>query len=458
MNGIFRKKIYQKDKTGLPRKIGVLDLVLLGIGGIIGAGIFVITGQAAALYAGPGIVLSFLLGAITIGISALVYAELASAYPVAGGAYSYTYASLGEIIAWLVGWNILLEYGIAASAVATGWSGYFRRFLEESLGIHIPKEISGSFNLEAGTYIDLFAFLALVFVFILLTIGIKESATFNNFIVALKLLVLIVFVIFGLPHINFANFSDFLPYGWEGVWRAAALIVFAYLGFDAIATVAEEAKNPNKTVPLGLILSLAISTLFYMVVSFVLVGMVSYKELNVPDALAFAMYKVNEPIIASFISIGAVITIISVLLVMGLGFTRVIFAISRDGLFFKQFADIHPRFKTPYKATILGGILLSTLAGLIPLKILAELVNIGTLFSYLIVAIAVLYLRKTEKDYNPSFKVPFGNILLYINIILLMVVMAGLPHETWIRFIVWCIIGLLIYFLYGYKNSRRIES
>jgi APA family basic amino acid/polyamine antiporter len=454
--GLFSTKIPTKKNSGLGRYLGLLDITFIGIGAIIGAGIFVITGQAAATTAGPAIVLSFLIAAVAIAITALIYAELSSVYPVSGSAYAYTYASIGELFAWLVGWNLLLEYGVATAAVATGWSGYFRRFIEANFSLALPAPLTAPLNLENGTIIDLPAFLIIAAIFWLLAIGIKESARVNTLIVYIKIAVLSLFVIFGLTHINWSNLIPFFPFGWEGVWHATSLIIFAYLGFDAISTVAEETKEPTKTIPRALILALGFSTLFFILVSFTLTSMVNYKELNVPDALSFAMYKVDEPFIAGVIALGAVITITTVMLVMGLGFTRVAFALARDKFLPSSLAEVHPRYNTPYKATILGGILVAILAGLLPLKILAELVNIGTLFAYFIVAIAIIVVRK--QNIPTPFKMPYFWILIPLNFVLLIFIMSGLPFDTWIRFMVWSGLGIGLYALMKRKNKEDEEN
>ncbi len=443
--GLFSTKIPKTEGSGLARHLNLLDVSFIGVGAIIGAGIFVITGQAAATTAGPAIVLSFMVAAIAIGITALIYAEMSSIYPVSGSAYNYTYATLGEFFAWLVGWNLLLEYGVATSAVATGWSGYFRTFIDTNFHVTLPTALSGAYDPTKGTFVDLSAFLVIFVIFLLLAIGIKESARVNNIIVYIKIAVLSVFVIFGLQHFDINNIRNFFPFGFEGVWHATSLIIFAYLGFDAISTVAEETKDPTKTIPKALMLSLAFSTLFFILVSFTLTSMVSYKDLNVPDALAFAMVKVDEPFLASIIALGAVVTITTVMLVMGLGFTRVAFALSRDGFLPKKLCEVHPKYNTPFKLTLIGGFFLAFLAGFVPLKVLAELVNIGTLFAYFIVAVAIILLRR--KGLVGTFRVPMFWVLIPLNFFLLLFIMSGLELHTWIRFVIWSGIGIGIYFL-----------
>jgi len=451
--GLFTTKIPKIGGSGLARHLTLLDVSFIGVGAIIGAGIFVITGQAAATTAGPAIVLSFLIAAIAVGITALIYAEMSSIYPVSGSAYNYTYATLGEFFAWLVGWNLLLEYGVATSAVATGWSGYFRTFIDTNFHVALPVALSGAYDPAKGTFVDLSAFVVIMAIFVLLALGIKESARVNNVIVYIKIAVLSIFVIFGLQHFDIHNIQNFFPFGYEGVWHATSLIIFAYLGFDAISTVAEETKDPTKTIPKALMLSLAFSTMFFILVSFTLTSMVSYTQLNVPDALAFAMVKVDEPFIASIIALGAVVTITTVMLVMGLGFTRVAFALSRDGFLPKTLCEVHPKTNTPVKLTLYGGFFLAFLAGFLPLKILAELVNIGTLFAYFVVAIAIVLLRK--KGLVGTFRVPMFWVLIPLNFALLIFIMAGLETHTWIRFALWSGIGVAIYFAMRGKIASK---
>ncbi|SHK52276.1 amino acid permease [Thermocrinis minervae] len=464
---LFRKKYYESECSVFEPKLGVLDLTSIGIGAIIGAGIFVITGKVAANYAGPAVVLSFILAGVTTAISALIYSELSTRYPVAGSAYSYTYATLGEILAWLVGWNLVLEYGLSVAAVSAGWSGYMRSILEKELGLSIPKVISGAYEPQKGTYFDLFAFLAVLVVFGLLYRGVKESARVNLFIVMVKLFTLGLFLATGLFFIgiDLSNLTPFIPppgknsmgedaYGWFGILRAASIVIFAYLGFDAVSTVAEEAKNPTKTVPLGIMFAMLISTFLYISVSFTLTGIAPYKELDVAEPLAKAMYMHSHTLIGNIIAIGAIITITSVMITMGLGFTRVVYALARDGLLFSKLAEIHPKYKTPHVATLVGGLFIALIAGFVPLTQLAELVNVGTLFAYFTVGVAVLYLR-LKKAPPCGYTVPMAYLLVPINLFLIMLVVSALPALTWKRFLLWCLIGMAIYILYGYKNARR---
>jgi APA family basic amino acid/polyamine antiporter len=451
----FRKKSYHKSHSHFERKLGALALVMLGIGGTIGAGIFVITGKTAATMAGPAIIFSFMFAAVAIGISALVYAELSSNIPISGGAYSYTYTTMGELVAWIVGWNLILEYGLIVPTVSTGWSGYFRGFMEQAFHIHFSLAISGPFDPSKGTYIDLFALLMSVAIFTMLTLGIKKSSGMNTVIVGIKLVVLVLFIIVGVKYINLDNLKNFTPFGWSGVLSATSMMVFAYLGFDAVATVAEETKEPQKNLPIGLIVSLAISTLLYLVISFVLTAIVPYNKLDVPDSLAFAMYQLNEPVVGSLIALGAVITITSVLIVNGIGLTRVVYSLCRDGLLPKSLATLHPRTNTPYKVTIIAGVVASTLAGFVSLGVLAELINIGTLFAYFMIGVTVMMLHKKD-EYNSiqgGFRVPYARFLLPLNLVLLAIIMYGLPLGTWIRFFVWSAIGVVIYLIYGQKHS-----
>lgn len=470
MKDILRKRTYDIERTQFVRKLGLLDLTSIGIGAIIGAGIFVITGQVAANYTGPAIVLSFALAGLTVAVSALVYAELSSRFPVAGSSYSYAYASLGEFVAWIVGWDLLLEYGVSTAAVASGWSGYFRSLLEKNFGITLPDIISGKVKIFWHFHFDLIAMLIVIAIFILLFIGIKESSTVNIFIVFVKLFTLTLFLVVSLIFIGIDkdNLSPFIPpegtnfkgeraFGLFGILRGASIIIFAYLGFDAVSTVAEETKNPRKTVPLGIILSLLISTIFYILVSFSLTAIVHYSELNVNDPLAKAMYIHGYNIIGNIIAIGAIITITSVMITMGIGFTRVAYALARDGLLFSQFARVHRKFKTPYVSTLFGGIFLSILAGTVPLIDLVELVNVGTLFAYFIAGVSVLYLR-VKKMPGGTYKVPLPFLLIPINLALIIFVLSGLPKITWIRVVVWHAIGIMIYFFYGYRNSRKLQK
>ncbi|HLN20736.1 MAG TPA: amino acid permease [Bacteroidales bacterium] len=461
-NKFFAKKsveelIAQTEESDhkLKRALGSTDLIFLGIGAIIGTGIFVLTGVGAALHAGPAVTLSFLVSAIACVFAALCYAEFASIIPVSGSAYTYAYATIGELIAWIIGWDLILEYAVASIAVAIGWSGYLVNLLA-GLGIIIPAWMSTPpFNLPA-----------LVIVFIittLLVIGIKESAKFNNVIVIVKLSVILFFIALGAFFIKPDNWTPFMPFGWTGVMTGAAIVFFAYIGFDAVSTTAEETKNPQRDLPIGIIVSLLVCSILYILVALVLTGIIpvmdyadDQKFLSAP--IAFALNIIHQDWASGIISVGAVMGITSVLLVMMMGQPRVFFAMSRDRLFPESISKVHPRFRTPYKTTIITGLLVGLVALLIPIGTAAELANIGTLFAFAIVSASVLILRRTNPGIKRSFRVPFVYFISPMGVISSFYLMYSLPVLTWIRFLAWLDIGLLIYYFYSRTHSRIAEK
>ena len=446
----------------LRRVLGPVSLSALGIGAIIGAGIFVLTGLAANQFAGPGLVLSFVFAGIGCALAALCYAEFASTVPVAGSAYAYAYATLGELFAWIIGWDLVLEYAVASSTVAHGWSHYFLSFIG-LFGLHIPSVWAAGpidYNptlhewVTTGSYLNLPAAFIVLLVTAVLVVGIRESARFNAAMVILKVLVVMFVIVVGSSYVNTENWHPFLPYGWPGVFKGAAYIFFAYIGFDSVSTHAEEAKNPQRDVPIGIMASLAVCTVLYISVAAVLTGMVPYDQIRIdaPVADAFARHGLKA---ATFlISLGAVVGITSVLLVMLLSQARVLLAMARDGLIPRSFfAAVHPRFRTPYKATILTGILVALVAALFPLKLLADLVNIGTLMAFVIVCASVLILRRTNPLLHRPFRTPFVPFVPLAGIAMNMVMMFSLGWENWLRLFVWLAIGLVIYFTYGRHRS-----
>lgn len=365
----------------LKKVLGAFELTMLGIGAIIGTGIFVLTGIAAANYSGPALVISFMISGAACAFAALCYAEFASMVPVAGSAYTYGYAALGEIWAWIIGWDLLLEYAVAVAAVAIGWSGYMVSLLE-SVGIHLPPALINAPGIQGGM-INLPAILIIAAITALLTRGVSESAKFNNVIVGIKLVVILLFICIGVFHIHPANWTPFMPYGWSGVFKGAAIIFFAYIGFDAVSTAAEEVKNPQRDLPIGIITSLIVCTILYIVVSAILTGMVPYLDFKQTAApVAFALQKIGVNWGSALVSVGAICGITSVLLVMMFGQTRILFAMSRDGLLPKIFSKIHPKFGTPAKSTLIVGIVTAITAGLTPIGVVAELTNIGTLAAF----------------------------------------------------------------------------
>jgi APA family basic amino acid/polyamine antiporter len=456
---------------GLKRTLGKLNLITLGIGAIIGAGIFVLTGQAAAQYAGPAVSISFIVAGFACAFAGLCYAEFASMIPIAGSAYTYAYATMGRIVAWIIGWALILEYLFSGATVAVGWSGYVVNFLN-SIGIHIPESLSSApIGLDAnnhlvltGHIINLPAVLIIFLVTILLYRGIKESASFNNIVVLVKLVVITLFVLLGWQYINTENWVPFIPentgefgrFGWSGIMRASSVIFFAYVGFDAVSTAAQEAKNPQKDMPWGILGSLVICTVVYIVVSMVMTGIAPYQELNTSAPIAVAIDKAGEGLawFSPYIKIGAIAGLSSVILVMLMGQTRIFYSMSKDGLFFKRFGDVHEKYQTPYFATIVTGCIALTTAGLLPIGILGELVSFGTLLAFIIVCLGILILRYQQPDLKRPFKTPLFPVTPILGIISCLAVMFSLNTLIlWIA-LIWLLLGLLVYYGYGRKNAK----
>ncbi|WP_129725785.1 amino acid permease [Ectobacillus funiculus] len=457
---LFRKKSIQtllkesdNKGVGLKKELGAFDLTMLGIGAIIGTGIFVLTGVAAAEHAGPALVLSFVLSGLACVFAALCYAEFASSVPVSGSAYTYSYATFGELIAWILGWDLILEYGVAASAVAAGWSGYFQGLLA-GFGIHFPTALTSAYNPEKGTFIDLPAILIVFVMTFLLTQGAKKSARFNTIMVIIKIAVVLLFIGVGVWYVKPDNWTPFMPFGFSGVATGAATVFFAYIGFDAVSTAAEEVKNPKRNMPIGIISSLAICTILYIVVSAILTGIVPYTELGVKNPVAFALNYIGQDWIAGFISLGAITGITTVLLVMMYGQTRLFYAISRDGLLPKVFSKVNSKTQTPLVNSWLIGLVVSFFAGVLPLSKLAELTNIGTLFAFIMVSVGILVLRKTQPNLKRGFMVPLVPLVPILAVLFCGYLVLQLPAVTWISFGIWLVIGLVIYFVYGRRHSN----
>ena len=445
----------------LRRVLGPVSLTALGVGAIIGAGIFVLTGLAAHDKAGPGLILSFVVAGIGCALAALCYAEFASMVPVAGSAYTYAYATLGELFAWIIGWDLVLEYAVASSTVAHGWSQYLLRLLS-IFGVtlperwtHSPIDVTEAYQFfVTGSYCNLAAALIVLLVTVVLVIGIRESAGFNSAMVILKLVIVLFVIGVGAAYVRPQNWHPFLPFGWHGVMQGASYVFFAYIGFDSVSTHAEEARNPQRDVPIGIITSLALCTVLYILVAAVLTGMVPYTEINIDAPVAGAFASRGLPVAVFFISLGAVVGITSVLLVLLLSQARVLLAMARDGLIPREFfAAVHPRFRTPHKGTILTGVLVAIVAALFPLRILAELVNIGTLMAFVIVCAAVWVMRRTNPQLPRPFRTPLVPYVPIAGMGMNFWLMYSLGWENWVRLVVWLLIGLLIYFFYGRKRS-----
>ncbi len=440
----------------LKRTLTVLDLTALGIGAIIGTGIFVLVGTAAVgdgdrPGAGPGLVLSFVMSGVACLLAALCYAEFASMIPVAGSAYTYTYATMGELFAWITGWSLVLEYGIACVAVAIGWSGYFVSILER-VGVHLPASLINAPH--EGGLVNLPAVLIVLALTCLLVIGIKESAWVTSGIVVLKIAVVLFFIVVGAFAVEPANWHPFMPNGFAGVGAAAAVIFFAYIGFDAVSTTAEEARDPQRDVPTAILTSLGICTVLYVVVAAVLTGIVPYHQIHVKAPVAEALNQAGIRWGGALVATGAVAGITSVLIVMLLGQIRVFYAMSRDGLLWPWLSVVHPRYGTPHHATLITGVAVAVLAGFVPIGVAAELTNIGTLFAFTLVCGAVLILRKTRPDLKRPFRTPFVPLVPILGMAACLGLIGFLPPITWAGFLVWAVAGLILYAGYGFRHSK----
>lgn len=435
----------------LKRTLSLVSITAMGIGAIVGTGIFVLTGVAAARYAGPGLILSFVVAGVVSGLAALCYAEFASVVPIAGSAYTYSYATLGELIAWIIGWDLILEYAVGAAAVSIGWSGYFTDLLH-TVGIILPKALT--ISPFSGGIVNLPAMIIILLITGLLIRGTSESSTVNNIIVAIKIAVILFFLVVGFGRVNPANWSPFLPFGTGGILRGASIIFFAYIGFDQISTAAEEAKNPSRDLPLGIIFSLVICTVLYILVTAVLTGLVSYKQLDVASPVSHALILLGMNAAGSIISVGAICGLTTVLLVLLFGQSRIFFSMSRDGLLPAFFSHVHTRFRTPYISTLLVGIIVALVAGFTPIDVVAELTNIGTLAAFALVSLAVLILRRTQPDLHRAFRVPWVPVIPLLSIAASLLLIINLPWITMLRFLIWLALGIIIYFAYSISHSH----
>lgn len=452
----FRKLPVAKadQQSALSKELKTKDLILLGLGAIVGTGIFVITGTASATAAGPALIISFIIAAFSCALTALCFAEFASRMPVSGGAYSYAYSIFGEIIGWLVGWLMLCQYLLACASVASGWSGYLNGFLA-GLGIGLPQALRASYNPENGTYIDIIAVVVTLLVAYLVMQGAKKALRLNSLMVYVKFGLIALFIIVGIFYVKPENWVPFAPFGMNGVIEGAAIVFFAFLGFDAVSTAAEETKDPQRSMPRGIIGSLGIATILYILVTLVLTGLVPFDILNVRDPVSFAMRFIGQDFVAGIISVGAILTLLTVLISMMYGLGRLIFAIARDGLLPESLSEIDDQTHTPKKATIVAGLFTAILSGVIPLGKLAELTNIVTLTVFVIIAAGIIKLRK---DYGEpkkgEFRVPLVPLLPILSILVTLYLMIQLSLSIWTTFFVWVIIGILLYVFYGHAHSK----
>ncbi|MFE9863480.1 amino acid permease [Streptomyces sp. NPDC005506] len=483
--GLFRTKTVEQSirdteepEHALKKSLSALDLTVFGVGVIIGTGIFVLTGKVAKESAGPATALAFVAAAIVCALAALCYAEFASTVPVAGSAYTFAYASLGELIAWIIGWDLVLEFALGTAVVAVGWSGYVRSLMD-NVGWDMPHVIAGP-DAATGFGFDILAFVLVLVLTVILVLGMKLSARVTTVVVAIKVAVVLIVIIAGLFFIKAANYSPFIPptepqtsgsglnapliqlmfgyaptnFGVLGIFTAASIVFFAFIGFDVVATAAEETKLPQRDMPRGILASLFICTVLYVAVSLVVTGMQHYTELSVSAPLADAFKALGHPFYAGVISFGAAVGLTTVCMILLLGQTRVFFAMSRDGLLPRFFSKTHPKFGTPYRPTILLGVIIAIVAGFTSIDELATLVNIGTLFAFVVVALGVLVLRRTRPDLHRAFRTPWVPLIPVLSVAASVWLMLNLPAETWLRFAIWMALGAIIYFSYGRRHSR----
>ncbi|WP_296557702.1 amino acid permease [Pigmentiphaga sp.] len=457
---LFRVKsidsmLAQRQTAGLSKSLSTFDLVMLGVGAVVGSGIFILTGTGS-LIAGPALSLSFVLAAIACFFSALSYAEFSSSLPVSGSVYTYVYATLGELPAWLIGWILILEFGLAASAVAAGWSGYLQS-LVAGFGLHLPEALRAAPGAVAGSasLFNLPAFLVLAAITALLSLGIRQSKRVNNTMVAIKILVVVLFIAAGATHVRTENWTPFMPYGMSGVYAGAALMFYAFIGFDAVASSAEEVRDPQRSLPLGILGSLLICTVLYVLVTLVMTGIVPYRDFaeNTDHPVSLALQRTGQLGLAGVVDLGAILGMTTVILVMGYGLTRILYAMARDGLLPRRLASLHPRYATPFALTWSVGLLFALIAGLVPLAVLAELINIGTLTAFALISLAVIVLRKTHPDLQRGFRCPGVPYVPLAAVACCVFLIAHLDHVTWLAFCVWVLAGLAVYFLYSRRKA-----
>ncbi|MFC7440501.1 amino acid permease [Laceyella putida] len=461
---LFRKKsinaMLQQAKTGTPlnRTLGAWDLTLLGLGAIIGTGIFVLTGTGAVT-AGPGIMISFLISGLACALTALCYAEFATITPVSGSVYTFTYATLGELVAWIIGWDLILEYLLAVSLVSAGWSGYLQSLLH-GFGISLPTALTAAHGAVPGveTWFNLPAFIIVMIITFFVSRGVKESARVNNIMVIIKTAVVILFIVVGVGYVKPENWHNFLPFGFEGVFSAAAITFTAFLGFDAVVSAAEETKNPAKDLPRGILFSLGICILLYIAVSAIMTGIVPFAEFKgVAHPVSLALQYAGQNWVAGFIDLGAILGMLTVMLVMLYGQTRIIFAMSRDGLLPGVFSKVHATYQTPYQATWIIGVIAALLGGSVSLDRLAEMINIGTLTAFTLISLGVIVLRKTQPQLPRVFRTPWVPYIPLLSIAICIFLMTNLSAGTWYVFLIWLVIGLFIYFIYSRNKSLLNE-